>query len=50
MAGKFVKVADTVQGFKEILEGKHDELSENSFYMVGGIEEAVAKDAKAKSA
>ncbi|MFV0438619.1 MAG: F0F1 ATP synthase subunit beta [Desulfopila sp.] len=48
MAGKFVKVADTVQGFKEILEGKHDELSENSFYMVGSIDEAVAKDAKSK--
>lgn len=46
--GKFVKVADTVQGFKEILEGKHDELSENSFYMVGSIEEAVAKDAESK--
>ena len=48
MAGKFVKVADTVQGFKEILEGKHDELSENSFYMVGSIDEAVAKEAQAK--
>jgi len=48
MSGKFVKVADTVQGFKEILEGKHDELSENSFYMVGSIDEAVAKDMKSK--
>ena len=48
MAGKFVKVADTVQGFKEILEGKHDGMSENSFYMVGSIDEAVAKDAKSK--
>jgi len=48
MPGKFVKVADTVQGFKEILEGKHDELNENSFYMVGSIEEAVAKDAESK--
>jgi len=48
MSGKFVKVADTVQGFKEILEGKHDDLNENSFYMVGTIDEAVAKDAKAK--
>ena len=43
MAGKFVKVADTVQGFKEILEGKHDDLSENAFYMVGSIDEAIAK-------
>jgi F-type H+/Na+-transporting ATPase subunit beta len=49
MAGKFVKVADTVQGFKEILEGKHDDLNENSFYMVGSIDEAVAKDAKSKA-
>jgi F-type H+-transporting ATPase subunit beta len=46
--GKFVKVADTVQGFKEILEGKHDDLNENSFYMVGTIDEAVAKDAQSK--
>ncbi len=49
MPGKFVKVADTVQGFKEILEGKHDDLNENSFYMVGSIDEAVAKDAKSKA-
>ena len=48
MAGKFVKVADTVQGFKEILEGKHDSLNENSFYMVGSIDEAIAKDAASK--
>ena len=46
MAGKFVKVADTVQGFKEILEGKHDELPETAFYMVGSIDEAVAKAEK----
>ena len=38
-AGKYVKIADTVKGFKEILEGKHDAKPENSFYMVGGIEE-----------
>ncbi len=41
--GKFVKVADTVRGFKEILEGKHDDLPEQAFYMVGGIEEVVEK-------
>ncbi len=41
--GKFVSVKDTVQGFKEILEGKHDDLPEQAFYMVGGIEEAVEK-------
>ncbi len=38
-AGKYVKIAETVKGFKEILEGKHDSKSENSFYMVGPIEE-----------
>src|SRR5574340_790556 len=44
--GKFVTVADTVRGFKEILEGKHDELPEQAFYMVGGIEEVVEKAKK----
>jgi F-type H+/Na+-transporting ATPase subunit beta len=39
--GKYVKIADTVRGFKEILEGKHDDLPEQAFYMVGPIEEAV---------
>lgn len=48
MAGKFVKVADTVQGFKEILDGKHDELPETAFYMVGSIDEALAKAQKAE--
>ena len=41
--GKFVTVADTVRGFKEILEGKHDDLPEQAFYMVGGIDEVVEK-------
>jgi F-type H+-transporting ATPase subunit beta len=44
--GKFVPVAETIRGFKEILEGKHDELPEQAFYMVGGIEEAVEKARK----
>jgi F-type H+-transporting ATPase subunit beta len=39
--GKYVKVEDTVRGFKEILEGKYDDLPEQAFYMVGGIEEVV---------
>ena len=43
MNGKYVKVEDTVRGFKEILDGKHDDLPENAFYMVGTIEEAIAK-------
>ena len=34
---------ETLRGFKEILEGKHDDLPENAFYMVGTIDEAIAK-------
>jgi F-type H+-transporting ATPase subunit beta len=41
--GKFVSVPETVRGFKEILEGKHDDLPEQAFYMVGGIDEAVER-------
>lgn len=37
--GRYVKIEDTVQGFKEILEGHHDDKSENNFYMKGGIDE-----------
>jgi F-type H+-transporting ATPase subunit beta len=43
MAGVFVKVEETVKGFKEICEGKHDDLPEQAFYMVGGIEQAIEK-------
>ncbi len=43
--GKFVKIEDTVRGFQEILDGKHDDLPEAAFYMVGTIEEAVEKGA-----
>ncbi len=43
MSGKYVKIDDTIRGFKEIVDGKHDELPERAFYMVGGIEEAVEK-------
>ncbi len=46
--GKYVKVEDTVKGFKEILEGKHDDLPEQAFYMVGTIDEAVANGKKNK--
>ncbi len=45
-AGKYVPIAETVRGFKEIIDGKHDELPEQAFYMVGGIEEAVEKARK----
>jgi F-type H+/Na+-transporting ATPase subunit beta len=41
-SGKYVEVKDTVRGFKEICEGKHDDLPEQAFYMVGTIEEAIA--------
>ena len=47
--GRYVKIEDTVRGFKEILEGKHDDLSEAAFYMVGSIEEAVEKAARLRA-
>ncbi len=46
MKGAYVKIADTVRGFKEICDGKYDDLPEQAFYMVGGIEDAVAKAKK----
>jgi F-type H+-transporting ATPase subunit beta len=42
-AGVYVPLEDTVRGFKEILEGKHDDLPEQAFYMVGSIEQAREK-------
>jgi len=41
--GKYVKVEDTVRAFREIVDGKHDEVPEQAFYMVGGIEEVLEK-------
>jgi F-type H+-transporting ATPase subunit beta len=41
--GRYVSIADTVRSFKEIVEGKHDDLPEQAFYMVGTIEDAVEK-------
>ncbi len=41
--GVYVKTEDTIRGFKEIIEGKHDDLPENAFYMVGTIEDAIEK-------
>tara|TARA_Y100000758_G_scaffold240062_1_gene176103 strand:+ start:112 stop:1260 length:1149 start_codon:yes stop_codon:yes gene_type:complete len=46
MAGRYVPVAETVRGFQEILDGKHDDLPEQAFYMVGTIDEAVEKGKK----
>src|SRR5680860_235870 len=53
--GKYVSLKDSIAGFKAIVEGEHDSLPEQAFYMVGGIEEAVEKaesmggDSKSKS-
>ncbi len=44
--GKYVKLQDTIKGFKEIVEGKHDDVPEQAFYMVGTIEEALEKAKK----
>ena len=46
--GEFVKLEDTIKGFKEILEGKHDDVPEQAFYMVGTIEQALEKAEKMK--
>jgi len=48
--GKFVKIADTIRGFKEIVEGKHDALPEQAFYMTGTIEEVLEKAQKLAAA
>jgi F-type H+-transporting ATPase subunit beta len=47
--GKYVKLEDTIRGFREILEGQHDDMPEQAFYMVGSIEEAREKAAKMKA-
>jgi ATP synthase alpha/beta chain, C terminal domain len=41
--GKYVPLSETLRGFREILDGKHDELPEGAFYMVGTIDEAIQK-------
>ena len=41
--GVYVPLEDTIRGFREVLDGKYDDLPEQAFYMVGGIEEAVEK-------
>jgi F-type H+-transporting ATPase subunit beta len=50
MAGRFVKIEDTVRGFREIIEGKHDEVPEQAFYMKGGIDEVLEAAQKLKAA
>ena len=50
MQGKYVPLKETIRGFKEILEGKHDDLPESAFLFVGTIDEAVAKAKKGEQA
>ncbi|OGP94216.1 MAG: F0F1 ATP synthase subunit beta [Deltaproteobacteria bacterium RBG_16_54_18] len=47
--GRYVKLADTIKGFKELVAGKHDDIPEQAFYMVGTIEDAVQKAEKMKA-
>jgi F-type H+/Na+-transporting ATPase subunit beta len=49
LEGKYVAIADTIRGFKEIVDGKHDALPEQAFYLVGSIDEAIEKADKMKS-
>jgi F-type H+-transporting ATPase subunit beta len=43
MKGKYVELKDSIKGFQEIVDGKHDDLPEQAFYLVGTIEEAQEK-------
>lgn len=44
--GEYVRVEDTVKGFKELLEGRYDDLPDKALYFVGGVDEAIAKARK----
>ena len=46
--GEYVKIADTVKAFKDIIEGKHDDIPEQAFYMVGTIDQVLEKAEKLK--
>jgi F-type H+-transporting ATPase subunit beta len=50
LEGKYVKLEDTVRGFKELVEGKHDDVPEQAFYMVGTMDEALEKAERLKAA
>ena len=50
LSGKYVPVSETIHGFQEIVEGRHDDIPEQAFYMVGNIEEALEKAKKARQA
>ncbi|MEC7347861.1 MAG: F0F1 ATP synthase subunit beta, partial [SAR324 cluster bacterium] len=48
-SGEYVDIKETIRGFREILDGKHDELPEQAFYMVGTIEQVLEKASKMAS-
>ncbi len=50
LEGRYVKLADTIKGFKELVEGKYDDIPEQAFYMMGTIEEALERAEKLKAA
>ena len=50
IAGKYVKLADSIRAFKEIVAGKHDDLPEQAFYMQGTIEDVIEKAKQLKAA
>ena len=50
LEGKYVPVGETIRGFQEIVDGRHDDVPEQAFYMVGGIDEALEKAEKARQA
>src|ERR1700693_1558258 len=50
LEGKYVPISETIRGFKEIVEGKHDEIPEQDFYLVGSIEDVLAKFQQRQSA
>jgi F-type H+-transporting ATPase subunit beta len=50
LEGRYVKLEDTIRGFKELVDGKHDDIPEQAFYMLGTIEEALEKAEKLKAA
>jgi F-type H+-transporting ATPase subunit beta len=50
IAGRYVPLAETIRGFEEIVDGRHDDLPEQAFYMVGGIDEVKAKAAEINAA
>ena len=50
LEGRYVKLEDTIRGFKELVEGKYDDIPEQAFYMMGTIAEALERAEKLKAA